>query len=158
MGGIVALSPDDAWLAVSGAITIWDLRRRELLLALPEEKSVNWALAWSPDRQRLAAGFSDGSLVIWNIPRIRAQLAQIGLNWLLIRMRSGWIPTRKVARISVRNCTHISTTNGTASRHGRGGELHGSNGRYLVSSGFAHSGDGPRAVRLVFLTGRLLVL
>jgi len=30
-------------------------------------------------------------------------------------MRSGWIPTRNVARISVRNCTHISTTNGTGS-------------------------------------------
>ena len=37
------------------------------------------------------------------------------LGWLLIRMRSGWILTRNVARISVRNCTHISTTIGTAS-------------------------------------------
>jgi hypothetical protein len=81
LGGVVALSPDDTWLAVQGAITIWDLRRRELLLALPEELGANWALAWSPDRQRLAAGFSDGSLVLWNIPRIRAQLAQIGLDW-----------------------------------------------------------------------------
>jgi hypothetical protein len=78
---MVALSSDDKWLAVSGAITIWDMRRRELLLALPEEQSTNWSLAWSPDRQRLAAGFSDGSLVLWNIPRIRAQLAQIGLDW-----------------------------------------------------------------------------
>jgi hypothetical protein len=81
LGGVVALSPDDTWLAVQGAITIWDLRRRELLLALPEEHGANWALAWSPDRRRLAAGFSDGSLVLWNIPRIRAQLAQIGLDW-----------------------------------------------------------------------------
>src|SRR5262249_55691876 len=37
------------------------------------------------------------------------------LGWLLIRIRSGWIPTRNVARISVRNCTHISTKIGTAS-------------------------------------------
>src|SRR5262249_41526923 len=81
LGGVVALSADDTWLAVDGAITIWDLRRRELVLALPEDQGVNWALAWSPDRQRLAAGFSDGSLVLWNIPRIRAQLAQIGLDW-----------------------------------------------------------------------------
>jgi hypothetical protein len=80
-GGVVALSPDDTWLAADGAITIWDLHRRELVLALPEDQGVNWALAWSPDRQRLAAGFSDGSLVLWNIPRIRAQLAQIGLDW-----------------------------------------------------------------------------
>src|SRR6516225_1316460 len=38
------------------------------------------------------------------------------LGWLVIRMRSGWIPTRNVARISVRNCTYISTTNGTPSQ------------------------------------------
>jgi WD40 repeat protein len=85
LGGVIGLSPDDAWLAVQGAvqgaITIWDLRRRELVLALPEEHGHNWSLAWSPDGQRLAAGFSDGSLVLWNIPRIRAQLAQIGLDW-----------------------------------------------------------------------------
>jgi WD40 repeat protein len=31
--GMVDLSTDDTWLAVSGAITIWDMRRRELLLA-----------------------------------------------------------------------------------------------------------------------------
>src|SRR5262245_27693337 len=37
------------------------------------------------------------------------------LGWLLIRVPSGWIQTRNVARISVRNCTHISTTNGTTS-------------------------------------------
>ena len=55
--------------------------RRELLLALPEEHGNNWGLAWSPDRELLAAGFSDGSLVLWNIPRVRAKLAQIGLDW-----------------------------------------------------------------------------
>jgi eukaryotic-like serine/threonine-protein kinase len=82
--GVVALSADDAWLAVRGArgsVTIWDMRRRELLLALPEEHGNNWSLAWSPDRTLLAAGFSDGSLVLWNIPRVRAKLAEIGLDW-----------------------------------------------------------------------------
>jgi hypothetical protein len=82
--GVVAVSADDAWLAVRGArgsVTIWDVRRRELLLALPEEHSNNWSLAWSPDRALLAAGFSDGSLVLWNIPRVRAKLAEIGLDW-----------------------------------------------------------------------------
>jgi hypothetical protein len=37
------------------------------------------------------------------------------LDWPLIRVRSGWIQTRNVARISARNCSHISTTNGAAS-------------------------------------------
>jgi hypothetical protein len=64
-----------------GAVTVWDLHKRELLLALPEEGGFNWGLAWNPQRELLAAGFSDGSLVLWNIPSIRAQLAEIGLDW-----------------------------------------------------------------------------
>jgi serine/threonine protein kinase len=81
LGGKVALSPDNTWLAVSGATTVWDMHQRKLLLALPAEHGFNWGLTWSPNRELLAAGFSDGSLVIWNIPRIRAGLAEIGLNW-----------------------------------------------------------------------------
>jgi WD40 repeat protein len=82
--GNFAVSTDDAWLAAGaarGSITVWDLRKRELLLALPEEHGLVWGLAWSPNRETLAAGFSDGSLVLWNIPRVRAQLAEIGLDW-----------------------------------------------------------------------------
>jgi len=84
LGGVVAMSADDAWLAVQGprgSVTVWDMDRRELLLALPEEHGVNWGLAWSPNRELLTASFSDGELVLWNIPRIRAQLAEIGLDW-----------------------------------------------------------------------------
>jgi WD40 repeat protein len=82
--GNLAVSTDDAWLAVGaarGSITVWDLQKRELLLALPEERGLVWGLAWSPNREMLAAGFSDGSLVLWNIPRVRAQLAELGLDW-----------------------------------------------------------------------------
>jgi WD40 repeat protein len=80
---VVALSADDAWLATQGTrgVTVWDMRRRELLLALPEEHDISWGLAWSPNRELLAASFSDGTLVIWNIPRVRALLAEIGLDW-----------------------------------------------------------------------------
>src|SRR5207253_7799549 len=81
---IIALSADDAWLAVQGArgaVSVWDLRQRELLLALPEEHGFNWGLAWSPNGELLAAGFSDGSLVLSNIPRVRARLAEVGLDW-----------------------------------------------------------------------------
>jgi tetratricopeptide (TPR) repeat protein len=35
----------------------------------------------SPDNQLLAFGSADGGLSIWNVPKIRAQLAQIGLAW-----------------------------------------------------------------------------
>jgi hypothetical protein len=80
----VALSADDEWLAVQGSrgsVSLWDLQTRELLVALPEELATVWDLAWSPDRQRLALGLSDGRLVLWNIPRLRARLAEIGLDW-----------------------------------------------------------------------------
>jgi WD40 repeat protein len=81
--GIIALSADGARLASSGnrTVTIWDTESHKLLLALPEERSSVWALAWSPDRERLAVGSSDGGLVIWNIGKIRAQLREPELDW-----------------------------------------------------------------------------
>jgi WD40 repeat protein len=82
--GYFALSADNAWLATSGArgaISVWGLQLRKLLLALPEEGGLVWNLAWSPDREFLAVSFFDGSIVVWNIPVIRAQLAEIGLDW-----------------------------------------------------------------------------
>jgi WD40 repeat protein len=78
-----ALSLDGAWLAVGGdrAVTVWDLNKRELVLALPEERGTVWSLAWSPNRELLAVGSSDAGLVIWNLPRINTELARIGLGW-----------------------------------------------------------------------------
>ena len=62
-------------------VKIWDWASRNLLLALPEETGTPWCLAWSPGGDRLAVGSSDGGLVIWDVPRIRSQLADIGLDW-----------------------------------------------------------------------------
>jgi WD40 repeat protein len=78
-----ALSPDGAWLAVGGdaAVTVWDLNRRELLFALPEERGTIWSMAWSPDKNLLAVGSSHGGLTIWHVPRIKSELSRIGLGW-----------------------------------------------------------------------------
>jgi WD40 repeat protein len=78
-----ALSSDGAWLAVGGskAVTIWDLNKQELVLALPEERGTVWSLAWSPNKELLAVGSSDGGLFIWNLPKIKTELGQIGLSW-----------------------------------------------------------------------------
>jgi WD40 repeat protein len=84
LSAVIALSPDDAWLAASthfGGVTVWDMQKEQLLLALPEERSEVKSLAWSPNRELLAASYSDGSLALWNVPRIRARLAEIGLDW-----------------------------------------------------------------------------
>jgi WD40 repeat protein len=78
-----ALSPDGALLAVGGdkAVTVWDMNKRELLFALPEEPGTIWSLAWSPDKSLLAVGTSTGGLVVWNLPRIKTELSRIGLGW-----------------------------------------------------------------------------
>ncbi len=80
--GIIALSDDGAWLASSGnrSITIWDTESHKPLLVLPEERSTVWSLAWSPNREQLAVGSSDGGPVLWNIGQIRAQLRALILD------------------------------------------------------------------------------
>jgi WD40 repeat protein len=81
-GDTIAVSADGVWLAQRGLVNrVWDLQSGELLLVLPEEHCIPWCLAWSPDRRLLAVGSEDGSLVIWNLPTMRRQLATIGLDW-----------------------------------------------------------------------------
>jgi WD40 repeat protein len=78
-----ALSHDGVWLAAGGskAVSVWDMNKRELVVVLPEERGTVWSLAWSPDRESLAVGSSDGGLVIWNLPRMKTELSRIGLGW-----------------------------------------------------------------------------
>jgi WD40 repeat protein len=54
---------------------------RKLLAALPEDDSKVWALALSPDGERLAVGLSDGNLAIWHLPQVQRHLAALGLGW-----------------------------------------------------------------------------
>jgi WD40 repeat protein len=77
-----ALSPDGAWWARGRrTITLWDVVSGRRLLALPEEQSGVYALAWSPDGARLAVGTADGGLAVWSLPAIRVELARLGLDW-----------------------------------------------------------------------------
>jgi WD40 repeat protein len=70
------------WLACrSSCVTLWDVKARAFLLALPEERVPVQSLAWSPHGERLAVGLFDGSLAIWDVPRVREQLAGLGLAW-----------------------------------------------------------------------------
>jgi WD40 repeat protein len=77
------MSADGTWYAVGGAraVTVWEMADRKLLLTLPVERGGTWSVAWSPNRERLAVGTSDGGLVLWDLPKIGAQLAEIGLGW-----------------------------------------------------------------------------
>jgi WD40 repeat protein len=84
-GGLVPhtrLSADGAWYAVGGrAVTVWDMAAKKLLVTLPEERGAIWGIDWSPNRELLAVGTSSGNVVIWNLPKVNAQLAEIGLGW-----------------------------------------------------------------------------
>jgi WD40 repeat protein len=72
------LSADGAWYAVGGKI--WDMAARKFRVALPAELSVVRRVAWSPQAERLAIGTANGDLVVWNLPRVKAKLAEIGLG------------------------------------------------------------------------------
>ena len=50
------------------------------VLHLPETRNGIWSLAWIPGQNRLAAGTSDGELVIWDLDRVRKSLVELGLD------------------------------------------------------------------------------
>jgi WD40 repeat protein/Flp pilus assembly protein TadD len=83
--GAVAAAPDGRWL-VAGAADIytealWSSQTGSRVFSFPAESGVVWSRALSPDGERVALGLADGGLAIWNVPKIQAQLAEIGLEW-----------------------------------------------------------------------------
>jgi serine/threonine protein kinase/WD40 repeat protein len=79
---VLALSPDGEWLAQQGrAVRLWDLAARTHLLDLPEDRSLPWSFAWSHDRRLLAVGSADGGVVVWDLHKLRSELARLGLDW-----------------------------------------------------------------------------
>jgi eukaryotic-like serine/threonine-protein kinase len=80
--GLLAATADGSRLALSArSVTVWDVALGRLLLALPDELTAVYCIAWSPDGGRLAVGTSDGNLSIWHMPTLRKHLAEIGLDW-----------------------------------------------------------------------------
>jgi WD40 repeat protein len=53
-------------------------RESQLSASYPEGAS---GLCFSPDGSRLAVGSVDGTIYVWDLGRIRTQLAQMGLDW-----------------------------------------------------------------------------
>jgi serine/threonine protein kinase/WD40 repeat protein/tetratricopeptide (TPR) repeat protein len=83
--GAVAAAPDGRWL-VAGAADIytealWSSQTGSRVFSFPTESAVVWSRALSPDGERVALGLADGGLAIWNVSKIQAQLAEIGLEW-----------------------------------------------------------------------------
>jgi eukaryotic-like serine/threonine-protein kinase len=79
-GAGFTVSPDGRWV-IDAARTIWSSETASRVFSLPQESGHVWRDVLSPDGERVAAGMADGGLVIWNVPKIQAQLAGIGLAW-----------------------------------------------------------------------------
>jgi eukaryotic-like serine/threonine-protein kinase len=87
----LGLDEQGKWLcyAAPDGVEVWDLateRRigpivplRELKV-LPDEKMF-WCADLSADRTRFAVGGGDGSLVLWDLAKVRARLEEAGLGW-----------------------------------------------------------------------------
>jgi WD40 repeat protein len=78
----VALDPDGGRFATVGpsqGIVVGDLQGGKKLLSLPPEAADVWAVAWAPDGRRVAAGLSDGGVVVWHLEEVRARLKEFGL-------------------------------------------------------------------------------
>jgi WD40 repeat protein len=61
-------------------VTIWDMVHGKAALVLPETRNSVWSMTWIPGQNRLTVGTSDGELVIWNLDRVRSNLAALGLR------------------------------------------------------------------------------
>jgi WD40 repeat protein len=78
----VNVSPGGRWvMGPHPAQTLWSSQTGSPVFSLPQERGVIWSSALSQDGDRVAVGLADGGLALWNVPKIQAQLAQIGLAW-----------------------------------------------------------------------------
>ena len=78
----IGLSPDGRCLAVSTVsghgLSLWDTENGKLLLTLPEEAGVVWAIAWSPDASHLAISRSNGTIAVWDLPEAAPAIGRVG--------------------------------------------------------------------------------
>ena len=71
----VAISPDKQiiatgfWGAEQHAIRIWEAKTGRLLLRVNQPGGVG-AMQFTPDSRRLITGMSDGTALVWEIPKL----------------------------------------------------------------------------------------
>jgi tetratricopeptide (TPR) repeat protein len=82
---LVAFPRDAQMVALAdsaGRIQLLETQQgRELAtLAAPDAEELTW-LCFSPDGSHLAAGTADGTVLLWDLRRIRARLREMALDW-----------------------------------------------------------------------------
>jgi eukaryotic-like serine/threonine-protein kinase len=64
-----------------GAVRLGDAATGQELARWQAHEAKVTALTYTPDGDALASGSGDGTGKLWDLPRIRKQLAELGLDW-----------------------------------------------------------------------------
>ncbi len=77
------LAPNGRWLRIQRGrtIEIWDLASRQRLVTLPPAADLPWSLGWSADGRRLAIGYANGRVAVWDLEAVNERLQAFGLDW-----------------------------------------------------------------------------
>ena len=81
---MIDVSSDGRLLAFSTAppsFGVFDLEKRRLLFVSPNLPYGVWQRRWNQDATRLGMVKGNGRARILNIPAIRSQLGELGLDW-----------------------------------------------------------------------------
>ena len=69
----IALPPDE--------ILIVDTKTGAELATLPARSCILWSVSFSPDDRFLTATSSDHRVLMWDVPKLRQELRELGLDW-----------------------------------------------------------------------------
>jgi WD40 repeat protein len=89
----IGLSPNGLWFAgltQQNTVAVWHVPSGEHVFSMRPEVGTVWTLAWDASGTQLAVGQSDGSLVVWHLPKIEQKLAEVGLQWQADDSRQGY--------------------------------------------------------------------
>jgi WD40 repeat protein len=79
-----AISPDSQYFASGdedGALHLWDPATGVEKAHWQAHEAGVTALAFHPEGHTLVSGGADGVVKLWNLPLIRKELAELGLDW-----------------------------------------------------------------------------
>ena len=79
----LVFTPDGRTLASSGddaAIRLWDVTTGKLVQTVSYPGGAVYALAWSPDGERVAVARAHGDVAVWNLNELERVLTRAGLG------------------------------------------------------------------------------